>query len=101
MNLLVAERAKDYHFSIGRNDASKLSCISRNDDKDKSIQVQENSRKGRWNLYSQIAIEDDKLKCAKEQYHLTDICKKVRNTQPCTLQDTNEVIDISYGSLTS
>ena len=49
---------------------------------------------GRWNLYPQIAIENATLKCAFETYALTDICHSFSSTQPCTLKDTNNVVDI-------
>ena len=83
-------------------DESKMDCISRRDDKDKNIFIEGNEsrdRKKRWNLYSQIAIENDKLICAKEAYDLTDICYTEidSKTQRCTLLDTNEVVDIGNG----
>ena len=68
-------------------------CISRIDDKNKNL-FEEKSRKSRWNLYSQIAIENDTLKCLNEVYDLTKICYLGSNSQPCTLLDTNEVVDI-------
>ena len=89
------------HFSSNyHNDQSKMNCISRIDDKDKNLFVQENGRKGqRWNLYTQIAIENNTLKCSKESYPLTSICNGTTFSQPCTLMDTNEVVDIAVGSI--
>ena len=72
-------------------------CISRTDDKDKNLFQDENNRKRRWNLYSQIAIKNDKLICANETYALTDICYNSMNgSQPCTLLDTNEAVVIGF-----
>ena len=83
-------------------EASKVICISRIDDKDKNLHVQDNDEKRRWNLYSQIAIENDLLICAEEAYNLTDICKTSRQQlpQPCTLLDTNEIVDIGLDMFT-
>ena len=81
------------------NELSKMNCISRKDDKDKNLFVAKTDRKSRWNLYSQIAIENDLLICAKEKHHLTDICNDnsgYNETQTCTLLDTNEVVDIGF-----
>ena len=66
---------------------------------DKNNFLEENERKKRWRLYSQIAIENDKLICANETYNLTDICYAEFDPkpQPCTLLDTNEVVDIGSG----
>ena len=53
----------------------------------------------RWNLYSQIDIENDMLICAEKAYNLTDICNTNYGSyepQTCTLLDTNEVVDLSY-----
>ena len=50
----------------------------------------------RWNLYSQILIENDKLVCANETYLLTEICFNNGEKQPCTLHGTNEIVDISW-----
>ena len=100
MNLLAFKSSKVHfksHFlSNVANDASKINCISRRDDKDKNLFVEKNDKKMRWNLYSQIAIENDTLICAKELYNLTDICNDFTGSrpQPCTLLDTNEVVDI-------
>ena len=71
-----------------------MSCISRTDAIDKKLFVQENNRKARWNLYSQITIENDTLKCVNESYPLIDLCHLNVGSQPCTLRDTNEVVDI-------
>ena len=76
-------------------------CISRRD-KDRNLFVEGNGNKRlRWNLYSQIAIENDMLICAKEAeaYNLTDICyiEFGSKTQPCTLLGTNEFVDIGNG----
>ena len=74
-----------------------MNCISRIDDKDKSLFVEPNTRKGRWNLYSEIAIENNEtLKCANETYPLIDVCNNQATVQLCTLLDTNEVVDIGY-----
>ena len=84
-------------YSVHGNEASKINCISRKD-KDKNIFLEKTDRKGRWNLYSQIAIENDKLICAKNEYNLTDICNTYAGyieQQPCTLLDTSEVVDIN------
>ena len=88
-------------ISFSRNNlyvASKVNCISRKDDKDKNLFVQETARKSRWNLFSQIAIENDTLRCAKEAFNLTDICNDSTNSRlhSCTLPDTNEVVDIGF-----
>ena len=72
-----------------------MNCISRND-KDKNIFVVKTNLKGRWNLYSQIAIENDMLVCATKKYKLTDICRNYIDSNSCTLLDSNEVVDISY-----
>ena len=77
-------------------ESSKINCISRIDDKDKNLFVEENNKGQRWNLYSQIAIENDTLICAKEKYPLEKICHDESDSQPCTLKDTNEVVDIGY-----
>ena len=72
-----------------------MNCISRRD-KDKNLFIEKTDRKSRWNLYSQITIENDTLICAKEAYNLTDICNNngYYEGQTCTLMDTNEVVDI-------
>ena len=77
-----------------------MNCISRRD-KDKNLFVKDSDRKGRWNLYSQITIENDLLICAKKAYNLTDICHNSGNYEPqtCTLLDTNEVVDIGFDRL--
>ena len=77
-----------------------MNCISRRDDKEKNLFVQENNTKGRWNLYSQIAIENDTLICSNEVYNLTDICNHQAGSQPCTLLDTNAVVDIGFNTFT-
>ena len=87
------------HSSYGAGaDGIKVNCISRKDNKDKNLFQQGNDRKGRWNLYSQIAIENGILKCAKESYPLTDLCPSPYldngRLQPCTLQGTKEVVNI-------
>ena len=78
-----------------------MNCFSRIDDKDKNIFAQEKAKKSRYNLYSQIVIENDKLKCARETYDLVDVCNSDIRTQdqPCTLLDTNEVVEIGNGPL--
>ena len=75
-----------------------MNCISRRDHRDKNLFVEESDRKRRWNLYSQIAIENDKLICAREKHKLIDICNNdsgFDEPQTCTLLDTNEVVDLS------
>ena len=72
-----------------------MHCISRTDDKDKNLFVRENIRKSRWNIYSQIAIENDTLRCLNEAYNLTDVCNAEDRSKPCTLLHTNEVVDIT------
>ena len=64
--------------------------------------MQENVKKSRWNLYSQIAIEDDTLRCSNEDevYALPQVCNTNVGSQPCTLLDTNEVVDIGLGYYT-
>ena len=81
------------------NEARAMNCISRRDDYDKNLFVEGNDRKRRWNLYSQIAIENDMLICANETYYLTDICNAKQVYKPCTLLDTNEVVDIGLDYL--
>ena len=78
-------------------DVSKINCISRRD-KDKNLFLDKTYRKGRWNLYSQIAIANDLLVCAEQAYNLTDICNysTFNKRQTCTLLDTNEVADIGF-----
>ena len=85
-------------YSVYSIEASTINCISRKDHKDKNLFVEKTNRKARWNLYSQIAIENDMLVCAKTAYKLTDICfdDYVQEPQTCTLMDTNEVVDISF-----
>ena len=101
MNLIVLEIAKVlfkcYLFNRRfANEARTMNCVSRRDDpRDKNIFVQENGRKGhRWNLYSQTVIENNTLKCSNETYSLTKLCQSDSLSQPCTLLDTNEVVDI-------
>ena len=77
-------------------EVSKMNCISRTDDKDKNLFVQKNDNKRRWNLYSQIAIENDALRCSNKEYALTGLCNTQDASQPCTLLDTDEVVDIGY-----
>ena len=71
-----------------------MNCISRTDDKDKNLFQQGNQQIRRWNLYTQIAIENNTLICGKETYPLTDLCNYAAGEQLCTLLDTNEVVDI-------
>ena len=73
-------------------------CLSRRDHRDRNLFVEETDRKGRWNLYSQIAIANDLLVCAEQAYNLTDICNysTFSKRQTCTLLDTNEVADIGF-----
>ena len=103
MNSLVLEIAKVksrcYLYSQNYNEAGKINCISRRDHRDKNLFVEKTDTKSRWNLYSQIAIENDQLICSKESYILTDICNDLSGLigqQTCTLLDTNEVVDISF-----
>ena len=66
---------------------------------DRNLFEEKTDRRGRWNLYSQIAIENDKLICAREKHNLTDICNTASGyyeRQTCTLLDTNEVVDIGF-----
>ena len=88
-------------FSI---EVNNMHCISRTDDKDKNLFVKENIRKSRWNIYSQIAIENDTLKCLNEVYNLTQLCNHQIGSnaplQPCTLLDTNEVVNIGLDFVT-
>ena len=48
----------------------------------------------RWNLYINIAIENDTLVCANERYPLTEICNYEFISKPCTLLGNNEEVDI-------
>ena len=100
LDIYFLERArvdiKSFFSSTYLDDASKMTCVSRIDDIGKNLFKQENLRKGRWNLYSQIAIEHDTLKCTNETYALPSLCYAHKTTQPCTLLDTNEVVDIGY-----
>ena len=75
-----------------------MNCISRRDDRDRNLFMQGRNQKGRWNLYSQIAIENDTLRCSNETYSLTRICNQpdATESQPCTLLDTDEVVDIGF-----
>ena len=78
-----------------------MNCISRRD-KEKNLFVETTTRKSRWNLYSQIAIENDMLICAEKAYNLTDICSinsGYYEPQTCTLLDTYEVVDIGFDNL--
>ena len=75
-----------------------MKCVSRRDHRDRNLFVEETDRKGRWNLYSQIAIENNMLICANKAYNLTDVCNYFPGyiePQTCTLLDTNEVVDLS------
>ena len=85
-------------FSRRNGDLTLMNCISRIDDKDKKIFQQSNqeTRRPRWNLYTQTAIENDTLLCGKETYNLTDICNDIRLPRPCTLLNTNEVVYIGF-----
>ena len=74
-------------------DAKEINCISRKD-KNKNLFLQEKNPNSRWNLYAQLAIEEDSLVCANETYRLKKICYYMFNDQPCTLQGTGEVVDI-------
>ena len=93
-------------------DPTKMNCISRRDHSGRNIFVQERKKSRRWNLFSQIAIENTTLKCANETYFLTEpiegqeppipiwarlLCNdRSRYSQPCTLLDTNELVDLGY-----
>ena len=83
-------------YSGYHSEESKINCVSRRDDRGKNLFVEKSDKKVRWNLYSQIAIENDMLVCAKKEYKLTDICRDDINPILCTLLDTNEVVDIGY-----
>ena len=74
-----------------------MNCISRKD-KDINLFSKEKNGKGRWNLYSRIAIENNSVVCAKESYLLTSLCftDGTYRTQPCTLQGTNENVDLGH-----
>ena len=74
-----------------------MDCISRTD-KANNLFVEEKDGYGRWNLYSQIAIEKDKLRCSNQVYDLTEVCKdqNLAGVQLCTLLDTNEVVNIGF-----
>ena len=85
--------------SLYISEEGKMNCISRIDDKDKNLFVQKSDRKSRWNLYSQIVIENDLLICAEKSINVTDICKNHVKTQLCTLLDTNEVVDIGFNNI--
>ena len=98
MFLKLQKLDSDIIFYSKVSDASQMNCISRRD-KEKNLFVETTTRKSRWNLYSQIPIENDMLVCAKTVYKLTDICKLEifdYNPKTCTLLDTNEVVDIGY-----
>ena len=74
-----------------------MNCISRRDKKDKNLFRQDKSYSNtRWNLYSQIDIENNTLQCVNESYSLTDICVDISEPKPCTLKLTNEFVDIGY-----
>ena len=91
-------------YSKYSDEASEINCISRRDHRDKNLFKEKSDRKRRWNLYSQIAIENDFLICAKEAYNLTDICSinsGYYEPQTCTLLDTNEVVDIGFDDFDS
>ena len=86
----------DFRLFVQRT--RKMTCISRKD-KDMNIFSNEMTLTGRrWNLYSQILIENDTLVCADETYLLTEICFNSFRTLPCTLHGTNEIVDISWDS---
>ena len=38
------------------------------------------------------------LRCSNELYALTEVCNHKTGSQPCTLQDTNEIVDIGFDS---
>lgn len=71
-----------------------MTCVSRRDYEDKNLFIQRKYSKDRWNLYTQIAIENNTLICANESYPLTEICHSLSGSQPCTLKNTNEIVDI-------
>ena len=86
------------NFSYG---TLNYQCVSRIDETDHKVFHPKGKNQGRrWNLYSQIAIDNDTLHCAKESYDLTEICDDNKgfwgSTKPCTLQDTNEVVELDY-----
>ena len=76
-------------------DTDKLKCISRIDKNDKNLFKEKDIRR-RWNLFTQITVENNKLQCAEETYPLTELCHDATPSQPCTLKDTNEVVDINF-----
>ena len=73
-----------------------MNCISRRDKDDKNLFVERKNVKERFNLYSQIVIENHTLHCAHESYSLSQICNSQAENQPCTLRDTNEVVYIGF-----
>ena len=80
-------------------------CVSRIDVTDHEVFHPKGKNQGRrWNLYSQIAIDNDTLHCAKESYALTELCDDNKgffgSTKTCTLQDTNEVVELDYEEYT-
>ena len=107
-NYLFLEKSKSSCLSFSKyvdhNGESKMmNCISRTDEKDKNLFLQENDRKRRWNLFSQIAIKNDLLTCAREEYSLTDICNfnhTYISPPLCTLLNINEVVEIDYDPYT-
>ena len=113
LNLLVLERSKVYfkfkfkcYFFSSKsfgNEESKMNCISRADYEDKNLFIQKSNIKRRWNLFSQIAIKNNTLRCANEDevYDLTKSCQLKTESKRCTLLDTNEVVDIGFSSYPS
>ena len=75
-------------------DPERMNCISRKDKKDNNLFQREKKIKPRWNLYTQIAISNNSLICKYETYALTEICSYSSTLLPCTLQITNEVVNI-------
>ena len=66
-----------------------MKCISRND-MNRNLFLQDTYK--RWNLYSQIGIQNGTLVCANEKYPMTELCHRdhgdVVPTRPCTLAST-------------
>ena len=82
------------NFSYSYEDHGKWNCISRRDKNNNKFFEQNEVLKKRWNLYLQITVENDTLQCKNESYNLSEICHDWTGEQVCTLQNTNEVVDI-------
>ena len=74
-------------------------CISRRDKKVKNFLEETRNVNKRYNLYTQIHIENNTLLCVNESYSLEDyyLCDiDDVSEKPCTLYGTNEIVDIGY-----